>query len=281
MRPASSVAQVSASMTRGIGSKGKIRSEPSAAPETLKVTPMRRNILSARAQISVNCAGRIENIASMTAAQPIRGWLERSSISSKTLASVLYAAQKGTVLPVSETVEVIVTHPTAAVGAEFSIASVTGIIRIAIDGPESGRNFGGGLREIGLVSEVGCEQVSMRAGVRNRAVVDEEDAVASGEGAGAMGDDDDDTIARERGEGFYQFRFGRGIERRGGLVEDDYFGAAKQGACDCNSFFLSDRQVRAAPTENRRVSVGQPIDKFRGACHRGRLADVGRGRAVA
>src|ERR1700734_2044958 len=86
---------------------------------------MRRNIRSARAQISVNCAGGIENIASMTAAQPLRGWLERSSISSKTLASVLYAAQKGTVLPVSETVEVIVTHPTAAVGADFSIASAT------------------------------------------------------------------------------------------------------------------------------------------------------------
>src|ERR1700677_2073094 len=184
---------------------------------------MRRNIRSARAQISVNCAGGIENIASMTAAQPLRGWLERSSISSKTLASVLYAAQKGTVLPVSETVEVIVTHPTTAVGAEFSIASVTGIIRRAIDGPESGGNFGSGLREVGLVGEVGCEQVRMRAGGRNRSVVDEEDAVASGEGAGAMGDDDDDTIARERVQGFYQFRFGRRIERRGGLVEDNYF----------------------------------------------------------
>src|SRR5271156_1093941 len=232
MRPASSVAQVSASMTRGIGSKGKIRSEPSAAPETLKVTPMRRNIRSARAQISVNCAGGIENIASMTAAQPLRGWLERSSISSKTLASVLYAAQKGTVLPVSETVEVIVTHPTAAVGADFSIATATGIIRRAIDGPELSGNFGSGLREVGLVGEVGCEQVRMRAGGRNRAVVDEEHAVASSEGAGAMSDDDDDTIARERGQGLYQFRFGRGIEWRRRLVEDDYFGASKQGSCD-------------------------------------------------
>ena len=80
----------------------------------------------------------------------------------------------------------------------------------------------------------------MRAGGRNRAVVDEEDPVASGEGAGAMGDDDDDTITRERRQGFYQFGFGRGIERRGGLVEDDYFGASKQGASDCDSLFLSD-----------------------------------------
>src|SRR5580704_3762188 len=179
---------------------------------------MRRNIRSARAQISVNCAGGIENIASMQAAQPLRGWLERSSISSKTLASVLYAAQKGTVLPVSETVEVIVTHPTAAVGAEFSIPSATGIIRRAIDGPESGWNFSSGLREVGLVGEVRREKVRMGARGRNRSVVDEKDAVASGEGAGAMGDDDDDTIARERGQGSYQFRFGRGIERCGGLV---------------------------------------------------------------
>src|SRR5271169_2156410 len=137
---------------------------------------MRRNIRSARAQISVNCAGGIENI------------------SSKTLASVLYAAQKGTVLPVSETVEVIVTHPTAAVGADFSIATATGIIRRAIDGPELSGNFGSGLREVGLVGEVSCEQMSMRAGGRYRAVVDEEDAVAGSEGAGAMSDDGDDKI---------------------------------------------------------------------------------------
>src|SRR5271154_5048488 len=166
---------------------------------------MRRNIRSARAQISVNCAGGIENIASMTPAQPLRGSLDRSSISSKTLASVLYAAQKGTVLPVSETVEVIVSHPTAAVGADFSIATATGFIERAIGGPELSGNFGSGLREVGLVGEVGCEQVSMGAGGRYRAVVDEEDAVASGEGAGAMSDDDDDTIARECGQGSYQF----------------------------------------------------------------------------
>ncbi len=141
---------------------------------------MRRNIRSARAQISVNCAGGIENIASITAAQPLRGWLERSSISSKTLASVLYAAQKGTVLPVSETVEVIVTHPTAAVGADFSMATATGIIRRAIDGPESGGNFGIGLRQADLVGEVGGEQVRMRPRGGNRTVVNKEDAVASG-----------------------------------------------------------------------------------------------------
>src|SRR5258708_8603235 len=102
--------EVGGEMRRGIGSNGKIRSEPSAAPYTLKVTPIRRNIRSARAQISVNCTGDIENNVSMTPAQPLRGSLERSSISSKTLASVLYAAQTGTDLPVSETVEFIAGH---------------------------------------------------------------------------------------------------------------------------------------------------------------------------
>ena len=115
-------------MTRGIGSNGKMRSEPSAAPYTLKVTPIRRNIRSARAQISVNCAGRIENIASMTSSQPDRGWLERSIISSKTFASGLYAAQTGTALPVSETVESIEGHPIAVAGAEFIIASTADVI---------------------------------------------------------------------------------------------------------------------------------------------------------
>src|ERR1700722_7383716 len=115
-------------LIRGIGSNGKIRSEPSAAPYTLKVTPIRRNIRSARAQISVNCAGRIENIVSMTPWQPDRGSLERSIISSKTFATGLYAAQTGTALPVSETVESIELTPSPPTGAEFITASTADVI---------------------------------------------------------------------------------------------------------------------------------------------------------
>src|ERR1700691_804654 len=200
IRPASSVAQVAASMIRGIGSNGKMRSEPSAAPYTLKVTPIRRNIRSARAQISVNCAGGIENIASMTCSHPTRGWLERSSISSKTLASVLYAAQTGTVLPVSETVESIEGHLIVVADADFSIASTTDVILRAIDGPQSGGNLRSSLREVGLIVAVGREQVRMRARRANRAVVNEKDAVACGERAGAMRDDDHDSVASECGD---------------------------------------------------------------------------------
>src|SRR5277367_4103389 len=158
---------------------------------------MRRNIRSARAQISVNCAGGIENIASMTCSHPTRGWLERSSISSKTLASVLYAAQTGTVLPVSETVESIEGHLIAVADADFSIASTADVILRAIDGPQSGGNLRGALREVGLVVPVGRVQVRMRACRANRPAVNEEHAVAGSEGARAMRDDDHYSVASE------------------------------------------------------------------------------------
>src|SRR5271166_3573844 len=180
---------------------------------------MRRNIRSARAQISVNCAGGIENNASMTAAHPLRGRLDRSSISSNTLASVLYAAQTGTALPVSETVAVIAHHPTAVAGAEFIIASTAGVIGRAIDGPKSGGNFGIGLREADLVGEVAGEQVRMRPRGGNRTVVNKEDAVASGERDGTMGDDDDDSIASECSQRRDEIGLRGGIKRRGRFVE--------------------------------------------------------------
>ena len=44
----------------------------------------------------------------------------------------------------------------------------------------------------------------MRAGGGDRTAVNEEDAVACGQGAGAMRDDDYDSIARERGQRFQE-----------------------------------------------------------------------------
>src|ERR1039457_5173086 len=111
-----------------------------------------------------------------------------------------------------------------------------------------------GLCQIGPIRQVGREQVCMRAGGGDRSAVNEEDAVASGEGVGAMGDDDDDSIASERGQRCYEIGFRAGIEWRGGFVEDDYFRASKQGACDGDALFLSGREARATPPKHGRVS---------------------------
>src|ERR1700719_4267146 len=80
---------------------------------------MRRNICCARPEISANQSGGIENSAFAVGWHPLRSLRARSSISSNTPSSDLYAAQMGVALLVSRTIAAIAIHLAGAFAASL------------------------------------------------------------------------------------------------------------------------------------------------------------------
>ena len=77
-----------------------------------------------------------------------------------------------------------------------------------------------------------------------------------------MGDDQRRAVGRDGVQGILDLPLGAGIERRGGLVEEQDGRSFKDGAGDGDALFLAARKLEAALADRRLVAVGQAHDEI-------------------
>ena len=107
------------------------------------------------------------------------------------------------------------------------------------------------------------------------AVVHHHDAVAHLHRGQAMGDDDGGAVLHQPLERVLHHALALGVERRGGLVEQQQRGLAQQGAGDRDALALAAGEPDAALAQRGGEAFGQAVEEFGGMGGFGRGAHLG------
>ncbi len=138
------------------------------------------------------------------------------------------------------------------------------------DAPRRGR----GLLRVFLVLFGGQEraeqgragaQFVQGAGVDDPAAVHERDPVGQLQGGLAVGDEDGGGAASGPGQGGVDLGLGPGVDRGGGVVEDQDLGVGEQGAGERDPLALAAGERQALLADDRVVALGEPVDERVGA----------------
>ena len=106
------------------------------------------------------------------------------------------------------------------------------------------------------------------------AVVEQHDPVGQGDGGGPVGDDDRGAPGHDLAEGVADLVLLGGVDRRGGVVEDQHPGVGQDGPGDGDALALAARQREAPLADLGAVALGQRRDELVGAGEAGRPLDV-------
>ena len=114
----------------------------------------------------------------------------------------------------------------------------------------------------------------MVAALDDAAAVEHQDLVGVDHGRQAVGDDQGGALGRDLVEARLDLALGLGVERRGGLVEDQDARLLEDDAGDGDALLLAARQLEPALADHAVVAVGQRRDEIVDARVPRRLLDL-------
>src|SRR5262245_57673524 len=111
------------------------------------------------------------------------------------------------------------------------------------------------------VAPIVAQQLVVAAGLHDAAAVDHQDAVGMHDGCEPMRDRDGGAAAAELGDRFLHVALGLGVERRGGLIEQDDWRILDQRARDCDALALAAGELEPVLADLSGVAVREAHDE--------------------
>jgi len=106
----------------------------------------------------------------------------------------------------------------------------------------------------------------VRALFDDATLIEDDDFVSFEDGVEAMGDGDDRPSLHESARGFFEQRFGLGVEAGGWLIKDEDGGVFQEGTSEGETLCLSAAETRSAFADDGFVFVGKCFDEFMQMC---------------